>query len=215
MDLYLAPLACSMASRIALYAAGGRARFVQVDTRAKRVLEDGSDFLALNPLGQVPVLRTDEGLLLTENSAILQHIAGRHPAAALMPPEGFARDEMRQWLSFVGTELHKAVFTPLLDPAAPEAARAYAREKAGPRLDLLEAHLEGRDWLLQGFGIADAFSVDTPDGYREVARRVNARRGVAYARVLIDPTEPPRTMPSRDGANTKNVFRASLGLTGF
>ena len=59
MELYFAPLACSMATRIALYESGKSARFRQVDLREKRV-ETGADFLAINPLGQVPVLRTDE-----------------------------------------------------------------------------------------------------------------------------------------------------------
>jgi thiamine pyrophosphate-dependent acetolactate synthase large subunit-like protein len=69
--------------------------------------------------------------------------------------------------------------------------------------------------VAKGFGIQDAFAVETREGHREVAERVNARRGIAFARVLIDPTEPPRVMPSRDGVSTKNAFRASLGLTGF
>ena len=54
MELYFAPLACSMATRIALYEAGAAARFHQVDNRQKR-LADGSDFLAINGMGQVPV----------------------------------------------------------------------------------------------------------------------------------------------------------------
>ena len=64
MELYFAPLACSMSTRIAVYEAGGEAQFHCVDTRAKRVLADDSDFWALNPLGMVPVLRTEEGELL-------------------------------------------------------------------------------------------------------------------------------------------------------
>ena len=31
MDLYFSPLACSMATRIALYEAGGQANFIEVD----------------------------------------------------------------------------------------------------------------------------------------------------------------------------------------
>jgi hypothetical protein len=69
--------------------------------------------------------------------------------------------------------------------------------------------------VARGFGITDAFLVSEPDGVYQVAERVLARLGTAYARVLINPTEPPRTMPSRDGVNTKNAFRASLGLTTF
>ena len=68
MDLYFSPLACSMATRIALYEAGAAARFLQVDGKTKRVA-DGSDFLSINPLGLVPALRTDHGEMLTENAA--------------------------------------------------------------------------------------------------------------------------------------------------
>ena len=82
MDLYCAPLACSMATRIALYEAGADATFISVDTRSKR-LADGSDFYAINPMGQVPVLRTDAGELLTENPVVLQYVADRHPESGL------------------------------------------------------------------------------------------------------------------------------------
>ena len=44
-------------------------------------------------------------------------------------------DRLREWLSFVSTELHKAVFTPLLSSKAPDGAKALARELAGPRFE--------------------------------------------------------------------------------
>src|ERR1700743_1564258 len=96
MDLYFAPLACSMATRIALYEAGAAARFIHVDIHSDpRRREDGSDFFAVNPMGQVPALRTDEGEVLTENPVVLQYVADRHPAAGLAPaglkPNGLQR----------------------------------------------------------------------------------------------------------------------------
>jgi thiamine pyrophosphate-dependent acetolactate synthase large subunit-like protein len=69
--------------------------------------------------------------------------------------------------------------------------------------------------VAKGFGIPDAFSVTDAAGVTEVAERIRARRGVAYARVVIAVDEPSRVMPSRDGVNTKNTFRAALGLTTF
>jgi len=78
MDLYFSPLACSLATRITLYEAGAQAGFIQVDTKQKK-LRDGSDFYPVNALGQVPVLRTDEGWLLTENTAILPYVADQFP----------------------------------------------------------------------------------------------------------------------------------------
>ena len=161
MTLYFSPLACSLATRISLYEVGAAAagtRFTQVDTRAKR-LADGSDFYAVNPLGQVPVLRTDEGDLLTENTAVLQFVGGRFPDARLVPEGALARARLREWLGFIGTELHKAIFVPLLDPKAPEAVKAYARDKIALRLGRIEKHLAGREFLLEDFSIADAYLV--------------------------------------------------------
>ena len=41
MDLYFSHLACSMATRIALYEAGADAAYVEVDPKSKQVLRDG------------------------------------------------------------------------------------------------------------------------------------------------------------------------------
>ena len=54
MELYFAPLACSMSTRIAVYEAGGEAQFHCVDTTAKRVLADDSDFLGAEPARNGP-----------------------------------------------------------------------------------------------------------------------------------------------------------------
>ena len=69
--------------------------------------------------------------------------------------------------------------------------------------------------VAKGFGISEALRVPDAAGVAEVAERVRARRGVTYVRVAIAPDEPPRVMPSRDGSNTKNTFRAALGLSTF
>ena len=46
MDLYFSPLACSMASRIALYEAKGEARYIEVDPKTKRTMDAGADYAA-------------------------------------------------------------------------------------------------------------------------------------------------------------------------
>jgi glutathione S-transferase len=46
--------------------------------------------------------------------------------------------QAQQWLSFVSTELHKGLFIALLDKAAPEAAKQYARDKYLSRLSVVE-----------------------------------------------------------------------------
>ena len=155
MDVYYSPLACSLASRIALYEAGADAVFHRVDTKAGRTTS-GEDYRRINPKGLVPAIRTDDGEVLTENAAILQYIADRHPDAGLAP-SGFERYRLQQWLSFIGSELHKLVFTPLLSPTAPAESKARAKEDAASRLAYLDEHLTGREWLLDRFSVADAY----------------------------------------------------------
>ena len=159
MDVYFSPLACSMATRVALYEAGADANYLEVDPPTKTVLNDGTDFRTVNPIGLVPTLRTDEGVVLTENAAILQYVADRFPQSGLGAPAGIDRTRLHQWLCFVGTELHKGLFLPLLDRKAPQETKAYALEKNLSRLDYLDNYLKGRDFLLDHFSVADAYLV--------------------------------------------------------
>ncbi|QRN96947.1 glutathione S-transferase N-terminal domain-containing protein [Archangium violaceum] len=156
MQLYYSPLACSMAARIAFYEAGADATFIEVDPKTK-LTRDGKDFRDIHPLGLVPTLRTDDGDILTENAAILQYVADFFPRAKLAPTDRMARARLHEWLCFIGTELHKALFGPLLDAKAPEGAKAYALEKGTSRLSYLEKHLTGREFLLDRFSVADAY----------------------------------------------------------
>jgi glutathione S-transferase len=195
MELYFSPLACSMATRIAFYEAGADAGFREVDPKTKRVLADDSDYLAVNPLGLVPALRTDDGEILTENAAILQYVADRFPDAQLAPAGGAARTRLQQWLCFIGTELHKGLFVPLLDRKAPDEVKSYVLAKNLSRLAYLERYLTGREYLLDRFSVADAYlatvlnwSMATPmidfDAYPAVQAylaRMRARPSIARA----------------------------------
>src|SRR5215471_14651192 len=159
MDLYFSPLACSLATRIAFYEAGAEANFIEVDPKTKEVRKDGSNFRDVNPLGLVPTLRTDDGTVLTENAAILQYVADQLPKAGLGTASGIERSRLHQWLCFIGTELHKGLFVPLLDKKAGPEVKAYVLEKNLSRLDYLEDYLKGRDYLLDHFSVADAYLV--------------------------------------------------------
>jgi glutathione S-transferase len=156
MDLYFSPLACSLASRIALYEAGAEARFIEVDAKTKRT-RDGADYLAIYPLGLVPLLRLDDGSLLPENTAILPYLAARFPQAGLAPADITERAHMQQWLGFVCTELHKGLFMPLFDQKAPEGTRAHTLAKYESRFKYLNDYLTGREFLLDRFTVADAY----------------------------------------------------------
>src|ERR1700748_2487395 len=112
MKLYYAPGACSLSPHIALLEAGLPYDLVKVDLRAKK-LENGDDFLQVNPKGQVPVLELDSGELVTEGPVISQMSADRakdkNRAPARDSPE---RYKLLEWLNFITTELHKN-FSPM------------------------------------------------------------------------------------------------------
>jgi glutathione S-transferase len=156
MDLYFSPLASSLASRIALYEAGASARFIEVDARTKRTI-DGADYLEVYPLGLVPLLRLDDGSLLSENPAILQYIAGRYPQAKLAPTDDIGRARLQQWLCFIATELHLGLFCQLFDQTAPAGTRTHTLAKSESRLQYLNDHVDGREFLLDHFTVADAY----------------------------------------------------------
>ena len=113
LELYFSPMACSLASRIALMEAGIEARYRMVQLWTKKVLEDDGDFRAVAPKGAVPVLVLENGERLTESAAVLQYIADRKPELGLAPPPGDPdRYRLQEWLSFTGTEIHKGFLFP-------------------------------------------------------------------------------------------------------
>ncbi len=163
MELYFAPLSCSLATRIALYETEQPAGFHQVTLSSKRLTASDADYLAINPTGQVPALRTEIGDILTEGPAVLQYVADRDPAQRLAPPAGsFERAKLQQWLNYISSEVHKAIFYMIFNPASPAEVKAFARDTLLPaRYAHLSRHLEGRDWLLDEFSVADCYLVTT------------------------------------------------------
>jgi glutathione S-transferase len=69
------------------------------------------------------------------------------------------RSRLHQWLCFIGTELHKGLFVPVLDNKAPPEVKTYILGKGLSRLDYLEKYLAGREFLLDHFSVADAYLV--------------------------------------------------------
>jgi glutathione S-transferase len=155
MELFFSPLACSLASRIALYEAGLPADYTRVDGKTKRT-SNGADFLAINPRGQVPTLRTAEGEVLTENIAVLEYLADLAPKAGLAP-FGMERTQMRRWLGLINSELHVSALGPILSPSAPDVVKAYAEDKARKAFAHLDRHLDGNDWLTGSYTVADIY----------------------------------------------------------
>jgi glutathione S-transferase len=157
MKLYYYPGACSLSPHIALKEAGIPFDLVKVDLTAKK-LEDGSDYKAINPKGQVPALGMDNGEVLTEGPIIVQMIADKVPGKNLVPANGTAeRYRLQEWLNFVGTELHKN-FSPMFQPALSDDTKAFFRDRIMGKFAYVNDALAGKDYLM-----GSQFTV--PDGY--------------------------------------------------
>jgi glutathione S-transferase len=157
MKLYYAPGACSLSPHIALLEAGLPYDLVKVDLRAKK-LENGDDYLKINPKGQVPALALDSGELITEGPVIVQMIADKVPAKNLAPSrDSVERYKLQEWLTYINSELHKNI-GPLFNPALSDEAKTVFKDRAMGKFKYLDSQLAGRDYLMgKQFTVADGY----------------------------------------------------------
>ncbi|WP_159339031.1 MULTISPECIES: glutathione transferase GstA [Leclercia] len=157
MKLFYKPGACSLASHITLRESGKDFTLNGVDLMQKR-LENGDDFFAVNPKGQVPALQLEDGTLLTEGVAIMQYLADSVADRQLLAPAGtIARYKTIEWMNYIATELHKG-FTPLFRPDTPEEYKPIVRALLEKKLQYVNASLKEDQWICgQRFTIADAY----------------------------------------------------------
>jgi glutathione S-transferase len=157
MKLYYSPGACSLSPHIVLLEAGLAHDLVKVDLRAKK-LEDGGDYLQVNPKGQVPSLVLDNGELVTEGPVIVQMLADQAPDKRLAPGRDSAeRYKLQEWLNYITTELHKNI-GPMFSPLLPEEARGFFRDRAMAKFKYIDGKLAGHDYLMgKQFSVADAY----------------------------------------------------------
>jgi len=147
MKLYYSPGACSQAPHILLHEIGIEHEAERVDLGAK-TLEDGSDYLPVNPKGAVPALQLDSGEVLTENAVILQYLGDRASWPEVLPPLGnFRRYRVLEGLNYITTELHKS-FTPLFKPNAGEETKAFFSQVLADKLGYIDARLGTGPFLM-------------------------------------------------------------------
>ncbi|MGB8398511.1 glutathione transferase GstA [Bradyrhizobium sp.] len=157
MKLYYSPGACSLSPHIALLEAGLPYDLVKVDLKAKK-LENGDDYLKVNPKGQVPALALDSGELVTEGPVIVQMIADQAAGKKLAPARDSAeRYKLLEWLNYIGTELHKN-FGPMFSPALADDAKAFFKDRVMAKFRYVDGALAGHDYLMgKQFTVADGY----------------------------------------------------------
>ena len=157
MKLYYAPGACSLSPHIALLEAGIPYDLVKVDLRAKK-LENGDDFLQVNPKGQVPAVVLDSGELVTEGPVIVQMIADKAAAKNLAPARDSAeRYKLQEWLNYITGELHKNL-GPVFSPVLADDAKSFFKDRAMGKFKYIDGKLAGHDYLMgKQFSVADGY----------------------------------------------------------
>lgn len=110
-------------------------------------------FLAINPLGQLPVI-DDAGLVLRDAQAILIYLAARYDESRQWYPAGAPAvlGEIAQWLAFADAITATASAARLHDSFFYDLDIAAARAGAHRLFRILDEHLwfgeqAGRDWL--------------------------------------------------------------------
>jgi glutathione S-transferase len=156
MKLYYSPGACSLSPHIALLEAGLPHDLIKVDLRAKK-LENGDDYLKVNPKGQVPALELDSGEIVTEGPVIVQMIADKVGKDLAPARDSAERYKLLEWLNFITAELHKN-FGPMFSPVLADDAKAFFKDRVMGKFKYIDSQLGGRDYLMgKQFTVADGY----------------------------------------------------------
>jgi len=146
--------------------------FEEIGAQYEKILVDvqndenhGSEFLAVNPMGQIPTLVLPDGTVMTESAAMVLHITDRHPEAKLAPPAGSSESaRFQRWLVFMATAVYNADlrlfyadrFT--TDASAVDGIAARARTDLDRYFAILDDALDPGPYLLgEGFSAVDVY----------------------------------------------------------
>ena len=181
-------------ARILLAEKGVPHETVQVDLRSGEQLSDA--FRQINPQCTVPVLRTDDGLLLTDNAAITAWVEARFPQPPLLGATPAEKAEIASWNWRIEFEGLMAIAEALRNSAPAMASRAlpgpvdYAQipelaQRGLARVQqffvTMNERLAGRDFIAtERFSIADITAVVAVD----FARVVKVKPGEQHPHLL-------------------------------
>ena len=134
--------------RLLLSLLGTPYKRVPVDIFGGDTLTDA--YFAINPLRETPVLELEGGERIAQSSAILWYLGEGTP---FLPSGRLERAQVVQWLAFeqerVMSGLGGSRFRLITGRAGQDDPAIVARLETGRgALDVLEAHLDGRDWVV-------------------------------------------------------------------
>jgi glutathione S-transferase len=152
LTLYHNPQSRSNTVHYMLHELGQPFEIVPIDLKAGE--HKAPEFLKLNPMGKLPVLR-DGDVIVTETPAILLYLADKYPQAGLAPAvDAPERGPFLRWLFFYGSCFEPAMMDLSLKRESPPSMAGWGKPE--DVLDTVSAGLKPGPWLLgDRFSAAD------------------------------------------------------------
>lgn len=160
MKLFYAPGACSLGIHVLLEEIG---KSYDAEKVVTQVPVPERDLTRFNPKSKVPTLVRDDGSVLTEFPAIAYWLARANPDAKLLPGDVEHDTRALEAMDYVVATMHMQGFSRMFRPVnfAPseadhEAVKARGKEILEKGLKLMDQALEGKDYIVGTFSVADA-----------------------------------------------------------
>ena len=161
MKLYYAPGVCSIGIHVLLEEIGKPYELESINLREGAQYKP--EYTAVNPKSKVPALLRDDGSLLTEYPAIAYWLARTSPFSNLLPDNIDQQARALEIVDYCVSTVHMQGFTRMFrpanfspDPAQEEAVKARGKEIVLKGFETLNAALEGKDYAVGLFSIADS-----------------------------------------------------------
>jgi len=160
LTLYYAPGACSMAAHIVLEESGEAYEARPVDLAKGEQRTDA--YRKINPQGRVPALALDNGVSLTENTAILPYLGKRF---GMWPADAIAEAKALSLVGFFASSVHPAnahIGRPeryAADSAAFDTIRETGRKTFYGYLQQIDGMLAGREWFSDDYTVLDPYGL--------------------------------------------------------
>ncbi len=161
MKFYMTPGSCSTGIHLLLEEVGAVFEVYIVNLPAGDHLKP--DYLAINPRATIPTLVLDDGRPITDFQAIAWWLARQYPRRKLLPDDAAGEVCVLEWMDYAVGTIHGQGFTRIFTTSSytPNTADHEAVQARGPEIvtrgfEVMNAQLEGRDFLAGRFSIADA-----------------------------------------------------------
>jgi glutathione S-transferase len=182
--------------------------FIPIDVRIGK--HRTPEFLRINPAGRLPVL-VDGDLILPESAAIILYLAEKYPEKGLLPAALADRAEVYRWIMFAMTELEQPLWRISKHTFVyPEEKRipadiAIARDEFSQMAQVLDRHMEGRDFIVGShLTAADCVTAYVMDW----ASQARLLKGHANLQAYLDRLYARQSAPPRIAEEVERLARA-------